>query len=355
MNTIPDGTMCDDGEVCTEFDTCSEDVCTGIDFGDECCLDSADCMPTNCNPASCGTDHRCHDDPVVCDEPGLCQTGACNPIDGQCVYTDVMCESSIDACSTNECTAESDPECIPVAVPCEEGDHACTPLLGCDEVEGCLYGEPGPECCVDNGDCATGEACNDATDTCEPSCFTMRDAVGTPEECVAACEASNACPSGVCDDKLIGDNLAAVEACLAGSDATCEAIDEFAASEGCFICPPPEPEPVPCPCWDGPTANFPLPPSLADYWSGAADCSSFDRCENVSSPTFEVSSALCVPAGLETAVTNVSGNLKCKVRLGPNQSILVSISPTQYASCLAEHQAFTQNKNVANGCDLPNP
>lgn len=89
-NTLPDGAACDDGDKCTEFDTCQEGVCSGAV-------------------------------PVVCDPPDSCHNaGVCNPSTGMCEYASngepcpnhIPIESSGGGCACRTAPAKSDLEGI---------------------------------------------------------------------------------------------------------------------------------------------------------------------------------------------------------------------------------------------------
>jgi hypothetical protein len=116
--------------------------------------------------------------------------------------------------------------------------------------------------------------------------------------------------------------------------------------------------PVLCPCWDG-QGGFPA--SLAAYWSNATVCSSPDFCQNTApgSPQFD-SYARCGVDGVNTTFSsyvdqNETGTDKrCMVQLAGGFTQVPFLSDEQYAACLADHQAFTQNKN-SSACGLPTP
>jgi hypothetical protein len=86
----PDGTACNDGNGCTQTDTCRAGVCNGAN-------------------------------PVTCAAPGACRTaGTCNPATGQCDYPAVpdgtACDDSnnctlVDACQAGACVGQGPVTC----------------------------------------------------------------------------------------------------------------------------------------------------------------------------------------------------------------------------------------------------
>ncbi len=75
----PDGTPCDDDNVCTQFDQCTGGVCIGmpvnVSDGNDCTIDSCD--------SKVGAVHEPAPDGTPCDDtpygggPGYCQNGQC--------------------------------------------------------------------------------------------------------------------------------------------------------------------------------------------------------------------------------------------------------------------------------------
>ncbi|HZP41005.1 MAG TPA: hypothetical protein VFD84_05780 [Candidatus Binatia bacterium] len=105
------GATCDDGNVCTASDTCQAGVCTGSSI-EGCCLADAECA----DAASC-TDDRCTDHACVhvpfdarCGLPGDCTAPACAPADPAadpdgCVVRAVN-EAGYCTEDTDPCTAD---------------------------------------------------------------------------------------------------------------------------------------------------------------------------------------------------------------------------------------------------------
>ena len=120
---------CDDGSSCTSDDTCSDGECLGA--------------------------------PVVCDEPGTCQVGVCDPEEG-CVYTfeeGLPCEDG-NVCTEGD-TCQGLGCVVGTPVDCEDG-NSCT-VDSCDPEAGCISealedGSP----CDDGNQCALGDVCTDS-------------------------------------------------------------------------------------------------------------------------------------------------------------------------------------------------
>lgn len=169
---LPDGTSCDDGDACTSNETCSAGVCEpqALVF----CTPSGPCKTSECNPAtgSCEESNRldgasCNDNnacttndqctsgscagtPVVCSDPGTCQTASCNPQTGNC---DVRNNSAGAACDdglfctvnttcdgSGNCTGSpraclATVNCTPY---CNESANQCEQILCCDPDDGQL-------------------------------------------------------------------------------------------------------------------------------------------------------------------------------------------------------------------------
>jgi hypothetical protein len=204
----PNGTACDDGNACTQTDTCQGGKCVGgnpvVCTASDPCRLAGTCDPAtgHCsNPAKpdgapCSDDNACTDTDtcqagdctpgtsVVCDPPGPCQeVGVCNHATGRCEYADKpngmpcddgnKCTNSI--CSDGVCVAGS-------AVSCDD-NNACTTDT-CDPQVGCIHTPI---------DCDDHDACT--TDTCDPQTGLC---VHTPVEC----DDHNSCTTDTCDARV---------------------------------------------------------------------------------------------------------------------------------------------------------
>jgi RHS repeat-associated protein len=136
-STRTDGTACNDGNACTQTDTCQAGACTGS------------------NPVTCVAQDQCHDD------------GSCNAATGVC---------------------SNPPKANGTA--CDDGS-ACTQLDSCQS-GACVGSNPVT--------CTARDQCHDAG-TCDPStgaCSTSSKPDGTPCNDGDACTTGDACHAGVC-------------------------------------------------------------------------------------------------------------------------------------------------------------
>lgn len=142
LNEPLPATPCDDGNECTVADSCAADgTCAGESVAG-CCLDATDCddgrlcTDDSCLIASGEFSGTCLNEDVVCDNPDLCSTAACDELTGACTPTEITCTPS-DQChdpgicdtATGEC---SDPV-KPNGSPCDDG-------IASTEGEACLDG-----------------------------------------------------------------------------------------------------------------------------------------------------------------------------------------------------------------------
>jgi hypothetical protein len=148
-----DGTSCNDGNLCTQTDTCQGGVCTGgnpinCPAPDQ-CHDPGTCNPATgtCSnpPAADGT--ACNDG-NLCTQTDTCQSGACvggNPI--TCLASD-QCHVA-GACDPSSGTCSNPPAAAGTA--CNDG-NACTVNDACDGAGVCVAGE---DVCLDR--CPEGD------------------------------------------------------------------------------------------------------------------------------------------------------------------------------------------------------
>ncbi len=124
---------CDDGNACTQTDTCQAGVCVGSN-------------------------------PVVCPAPDQCEvSGACSPSSGLCVYVSkangTACNDG-DACTVNDACASGVCAGTPVACPAPDGCHTtgvCALATGL-----CVFStQPDGTACSDGNVCVQAETCTD--------------------------------------------------------------------------------------------------------------------------------------------------------------------------------------------------
>ena len=191
------GGACDDGNVCTQMDTCQQGLCVG---------EPLDCDDNEvCTTDSCDADAGCQNIPIEgpCDDGNACTTGdMC--IDGQCSPgAPVDCDDG-DICTDDSCDPGAGCKYVNNASPCDDG-NACT-----------------------EGDICKGGACKGQTVVCDDGNPCTDDACEPDSGCVfknnlAQCDDKNACTTidqcaagscvgaipAVCDD----DNLCTDDSC----------------------------------------------------------------------------------------------------------------------------------------------
>lgn len=156
------GTPCDDGDACSQVDTCNAGACTGN------------------SPVVCAALDDCH-------EAGICDsaTGECNhpsKPDGSACDDGSAC-SKMDACQAGVCTG-ADPVVCEAIDPCHEAG-ICDPATGICDTPPKADGSP----------CDDGKACT-AGDTCE---------LGVCTAGATHCPAPDACHAGGACDTITGE------------------------------------------------------------------------------------------------------------------------------------------------------
>jgi hypothetical protein len=132
----PDGTVCSDGDPCTENDTCLAGACTG--------------MPVVCMPASsCHVAGTCDPQLGVCSTPSKPDGSACD--DGN--------ECTSDTCQNGTCFGKP----LTNGVHCDDGD-ACTTTDAC---QGGVCAGTNPVVCSALDDCHDVGTCDALTGSCD--------------------------------------------------------------------------------------------------------------------------------------------------------------------------------------------
>jgi subtilisin family serine protease len=199
------GATCNDGNACTQTDTCQSGACTGN------------------SPVVCGALDQCHDPGVcdaangVCSNPAKANSTPCN--DGS------ACTQS-DSCQSGTCTGAS-------AVVCTASDQ-CHVAGACDPANG-VCSNPTKQ---DGSSCVDGNSCTQS-DTCQAG-----NCIGSnPVTCLAQdqCHDPGACnpASGACSNPAKsdgascndGDACTKTDTCMAGACAgtnplVCAALDQ---------------------------------------------------------------------------------------------------------------------------------
>lgn len=200
----PDGVTCDDGNACTQTDTCQAGVCKGAS-------------------------------PVICLMPDQCHTAAaCNPATGTCSNptkadgtpcSDGNACTQIDTCQAGVCTGASPMTC-PALNQCYQ-PGVCNPMNGTCSTPIQPNGTP----CDDGKACTKGDTCTNGVCSGTTISCSALDTCHNPGFCDATTGmCSNPTkPNGIgCDD---GDPCTNVDKCMGGtcvgsSPVTCVAMDE---------------------------------------------------------------------------------------------------------------------------------
>ena len=223
-----DGSICDDGVICTELSVCKDGECVGelIDCDDDnpctddvCIEQQGGCVYQN-NTASCNDDNACTQEDsckegscggsaILCDDDNVCTADACNPQSG-CTFepTSAACDDGNACTQDDSCEAG---QCSGTPVLCDD-DNVCTDDA-CDQANGCVaYPNDAP--CDDADPCTDGDMC--AGSECQPGPATDCDDDNpcTADDCSAAeggctnttlsgtaCDDGDPCTDGdFCDD-----------------------------------------------------------------------------------------------------------------------------------------------------------
>ncbi len=152
-----DSLKCDDGDLCTDKDSCKDGKCVGAGGPD--CDDKNPCTDDSCDPktkkcintpntAAC-------DDGSKCTESDACAAGKCKP--GKAIVCDDKNPCSDDTCNkdTGACEFKNNTK------PCDDGDK-------CTAGDACKDGQctAKPKVCDDKSVC-TDDSCDTATGNCK--------------------------------------------------------------------------------------------------------------------------------------------------------------------------------------------
>ncbi|MEM9454763.1 MAG: hypothetical protein AAGF11_11325 [Myxococcota bacterium] len=122
---------CDDGNLCTENDSCDLGFCGGA--------------------------------PVDCDDGNVCTTDSCDAALGCIIQLNTEpCDDQSICTEMDTCSAGM---CMGTAIDCNDGD-VCS-IDSCDPVMGCMS-EPQAGCCDEDEDCGEEEICDLEINACEP-------------------------------------------------------------------------------------------------------------------------------------------------------------------------------------------
>jgi RHS repeat-associated protein len=208
-----DGTKCDDGNACTQTDACLAGTCTGGD--------SVTCKPLDqCHAAGtcdqktgvCSTpalaDGTTCDDGNACTQADTCQAGTCTagtPIacaGGDQCHGPGVCDPITGACANPALTD---------GTPCNDG-NACTQMDAC--LAGVCAGS-NPVTCTPSDQCHVAGSCDPSTGACSNPIA----ANGTPCNDGTACTRTDTCQAGACQG---GDPVTCVATDQCHTAGTCD-------------------------------------------------------------------------------------------------------------------------------------
>src|SRR5437773_2203290 len=256
----PNGAACNDGNACTQTDTCQAGICTGsgavICTAQDQCHDAGVCNPATgacTNPAK--TDGTACNDGNACTQTDTCQSGTCTGANAVVCSASDQCH---DAGTCNPATGACSNPAKPNGTACNDAD-ACTQTDACQG--GVCTGTnavvcPSPDQCHTAGTCnpstgvcsnppkPNGSACDDGsactqTDTCQGGTCTGGNAVmcPAPDQChdPGTCDVA----TGVCSNPSKADGTACNDGnactqtdscqggtCTGGNSVVCPAPDQ---------------------------------------------------------------------------------------------------------------------------------
>ena len=191
------GGVCDDGNACTQGDSCAGGFCTGALVV---CDDQNACTSDSCDPADgCQTQPAAAGAP--CDDGNACTADdACEA--GQCVGTDTGCECEVDA----DCAPFEDNDLCNGTLRCDQSALPYSCEVDAETVVTCALPaltDPGCAtalCNPDDGTCATtlaadGALCNDGSACTQADICAAGACTGT----TIVCSDSEECTFDLCD------------------------------------------------------------------------------------------------------------------------------------------------------------
>jgi hypothetical protein len=144
---------CNDGNICTQTDTCKDFLCLGADVTD--CNDGMPCTVDKCVDFE-GCDNS---GATNCDDSKSCTNDSCDLALG-CTHTNLASESACDdgnACTFNEACDSAGTCTFGQEVLCDD-NNVCT-VESCDPKTGCVS-LPIDATCTDKNPCTSGDFCD---------------------------------------------------------------------------------------------------------------------------------------------------------------------------------------------------
>ena len=189
---LADGTPCDDGDLCTQADTCQAGVCVGA--SPVLCAAQDQCHAVGvCDPATGQCSNPLLADGTACDDGSLCTTGdAC--VAGGCVGQPVVTCTAQDQCHV---AGVCDPATGTCSNPAAADGTACDDGNACTRADTCQSGAcvgANPIVCAAQDQCHAAGVCDPATGTCS----NPARADGAACDDGNACTRADACQGGAC-------------------------------------------------------------------------------------------------------------------------------------------------------------
>lgn len=190
--TQPDGTACNDGNACTQTDKCQAGTCGGTNPITCAALDQCHVAGT-CNPTTGACSAPTKPDGTVCNDGNPCtQTDTCQG--GACTGANLVLCSSLDQCHAAGVCDTATGLC---SNPTKPNGTACSDGNACTQTDICENGAcAGGNTVV----CATPDQCHSAgvCDTRSGTCSNPPKANGTACNDGNACTQTDTCQSGAC-------------------------------------------------------------------------------------------------------------------------------------------------------------
>ncbi len=187
--SINEGLGCDDGDLCTVDDTCAGGTCAGSTV--DCSSLDDDCLAGTCNPSTGACEAVSVNEGGLCDDGDLCTiTDACT--NGVCVGAVVDCSGLDDTCVVGACNPSTG-SCE--SLPANEGG-ACDDGVNCTVNDACTNGvcESEPLDCSGLDDACNVGTCNESLGTCDA---TPANEGGSCDD-LDPCTENDSCASGIC-------------------------------------------------------------------------------------------------------------------------------------------------------------
>jgi hypothetical protein len=188
----PNGAHCDDGDACTQSDTCQGGVCVGADR--VVCTELDQCHDVGlCDPATGTCSNPLRDDGAHCDDGDACtQVDACHA--GTCVGSSPVACSGTDQChDAGTCDAVTGM----CSNPAKTNGTACDDGNACTQSDTCVAGQcsgASPVVCVASDQCHDAGACDPSSGLCSNPARTN----GAPCNDGNACTQLDTCQGGLC-------------------------------------------------------------------------------------------------------------------------------------------------------------